>query len=88
VTEKKSLGEKMMGVAGVWQRACSGLGHAMNAVTRRLAMLESVRKSVAIPQIPSKVLFSVGALGSFVWLVTQDLIHPIVIYALQLYLTF
>lgn len=51
-------------------------------------MLESVRKSVAAPQIPAKVVFSAGTLGSFLWLLTQDLIHPIVIYLLQIYLVF
>lgn len=51
-------------------------------------MLESVRKSVAIPEIPTKALFSVGALGSFFWLLAHDLIHPLVIYLLQIYLTF
>lgn len=51
-------------------------------------MLESVRKSVAIPWIPAKVLFSVGSLGSFAWLLAHDLIHPLAIYLLQLYLSF
>jgi len=51
-------------------------------------MLESVRKSVAMPAVPAKALFSVGALGSFSWLLAHDLIHPLVIYLLQIYLTF
>ena len=51
-------------------------------------MLDSVRKHVVIPYVPAKVLLSVGSLASFGWLLSQDLIHPIVVYALQLYLSF
>jgi hypothetical protein len=67
---------------GVWQRPCDR-GEAM----RRNVMLDSVRKHVAVPEIPVKVLLSVGSLASFGWLLSQDLVHPIVIYALQLYLS-
>jgi hypothetical protein len=55
--------------------------------TRRNVMLDSVRKHVAVPEIPVKALLSVGSLASFGWLLSHDLIHPIVIYALQLYLS-
>jgi hypothetical protein len=55
---------------------------------RRNAMLDSVRKYVAIPDVPVKVLLSVGSLVSFGWLLSHDLVHPIVIYALQLFLSF
>lgn len=51
-------------------------------------MVESVRKRVALPQVPVKVLLSTGTLLSFAWLLSHDLIHPLVIYALQLYLAF
>ena len=52
-------------------------------------MLDSVRKQVAtIPHVPVKVLLSVGSIASFGWLLAHDLVHPIVIYALQLYLSF
>lgn len=52
-------------------------------------MLESIRsKSVAIPQIPAKAIWSVSTIGSFLWLVSQDLVHPLVVYLLQVYLTF
>jgi hypothetical protein len=54
---------------------------------RRNVMLDSVRKHVAVPEIPVKVLLSVGSLASFGWLLSHDLVHPIVIYALQLYLS-
>jgi hypothetical protein len=55
---------------------------------RRNAMLDSARKQFAVPYVPVKVLMSVGSLASFGWLLSHDLIHPIVIYALQLFLSF
>lgn len=51
-------------------------------------MLESLRKSVSVPVIPVKMVLSLGTIGSFLWLVGLDLVHPLVIYLLQLYLTF
>jgi hypothetical protein len=55
---------------------------------RRNAMLDSARKQFAVPYVPVKVLLSVGSLASFGWLLSHDLVHPIVIYALQLFLSF
>lgn len=51
-------------------------------------MLESVRRIVAMPRIPVRIAIGAGTLTSFVWLLAHDLIHPIVIYALELYLIF
>jgi len=51
-------------------------------------MLDSVRRFVAVPRIPAKVVFAAGTTASFGWLLAQDLVHPIVIYALELYLIF
>lgn len=51
-------------------------------------MLEWISKRVAVPGIPVKVVLSVGTLASFAWLLGQDLIHPLAIYLLQLYLAF
>lgn len=51
-------------------------------------MLDLIRKRVAVPHVPVNALLSVGTLASFGWLLSHDLIHPIVIYALQLYLAF
>jgi hypothetical protein len=55
---------------------------------RRIAMLDSVRKHVAVPYIPGKVLLSAATLASFGWLLAHDQVHPLVIYALQLFLSF
>ncbi len=62
-------------------------------------MLESTRnRDVAISKGPGNVvpaqmspaqaLFSAGTLLSFAWLLFQNKIHPIVVYILQVYLTF
>jgi hypothetical protein len=53
-------------------------------------ILESVRKhaAAAIPQVPGRILLGAGALTSFAVLLANDMVHPLVIYALQLYLSF
>lgn len=51
-------------------------------------MIDLVRKHVAVPQVSGRVLLSVGTVASFGWLLAHDLIHPLVIYAFQLYLAF
>lgn len=52
-------------------------------------MLESIRRRVqTVPRVPTEALLSAGTLTSFVWLLLQNKIHPIVIYLLQVYLTF
>ena len=56
--------------------------------TRRNPMLDSVRKRVVIPYVPGRILLSAATVGSFAWLLAHDMIHPLVIYALQLYLSF
>jgi hypothetical protein len=69
---------------GAWQRACDGRRQRM----RRTRMPDLVRKSIAIPQLPVKVLLSAATLASFGWLLAHGMVHPIVVYALQLYLSF
>jgi len=51
-------------------------------------MLESARKISTVPEVQVRVLLSVGTIASFGWLLVQDRIHPIVVYCLQLYLSF
>jgi len=51
-------------------------------------MLDSVRKHVAVPYVPGKVLLSAATVASFGWLLAHDQVHPLVIYALQLFLSF
>lgn len=51
-------------------------------------MLDSVRKHVAIPLVPGKVLLSATTIASFAWLLAHDQVHPLVVWALQLYLSF
>ena len=35
-----------------------------------------------------KAVLSTGTIGSFAWLLAQDMINPFVVYLLQLYLAF
>jgi hypothetical protein len=51
-------------------------------------MLDSVRRFVDVPSVSLKAVFAVGTSVSFVWLLAHDLIHPLVIYALEFYLVF
>lgn len=52
-------------------------------------MLDSVRKYVvALPRVPAQALLTAGTVASFAWLLLHNWIHPIIIYALQVYLTF
>jgi hypothetical protein len=71
-----------------WTAAGSGLARWGLVRMRRNHMLDSVRKHVTIPYVPGRVLLSAATVGSFAWLLAHDMIHPLVIYALQLYLSF
>jgi len=51
-------------------------------------MLQSIRKHVAIPAVPSTLVLTAATLTSFGVLLAHDLVHPVVVYALQLYLSF
>jgi hypothetical protein len=51
-------------------------------------MLQALLRHAAIPQVPVRLLLSVGTLTSFVWLLAHDLLDPLVVLALQLYLAF
>ena len=52
-------------------------------------MLNSLRKAaILVPEVPASVLVPVGTIASFGWLLMQGKIHPLVIYCLELYLSF
>jgi hypothetical protein len=52
-------------------------------------MLESTRKNVAaLPKVSVQMSLSVATCASFFWLLLQDQVPPIVVYILQVYLTF
>jgi hypothetical protein len=51
-------------------------------------MIDLVRKHVAVPHVPVRILLSVGTVAGFAGLLAHDMVHPLVIYALQLYLSF
>jgi len=54
----------------------------------KTAMLGTLLEKIAIPRLPVRVMASAGVVGSFAWLLGHDLIHPLVVYLLELYLTF
>ncbi len=51
-------------------------------------MLGSLLKTLSVPHVPVRVVASAGVVSSFFWLLGQNLIHPLVVYLLELYLTF
>ncbi len=51
-------------------------------------MLQSIRRSLAVPQVPSLALATTASVASFGWLLAHDLIAPIFVYLLELYLAF
>ena len=61
------------------ERARFILGHVLESARNRV---------VVLPRIPTQILLSAGTLTSFGWLLLQNKMHPMVIYLLQIYLTF
>ncbi len=51
-------------------------------------MLEAIRKAAALPRISSQTAIAAVTLTSFGWLLVNDLIRPLAVLLLQLYLAF
>ena len=51
-------------------------------------MLETIRRHVEIPRLRLDVVLAVATTFSFGWLLLRDLVHPVAVYLLQLYLSF
>lgn len=51
-------------------------------------MFEIVRQSLALPRLRVDLLLAVATVSSFTWLLVADLVHPLAVYLLQLYLSF
>lgn len=52
-------------------------------------MLDSIRQHAeAFPRISAQAALSAATLASFVWLLAQNRIHPVVVFLLEIYLTF
>jgi len=60
----------------------------LDRVRKHVAIAAVARREMVIPQVPAKMLLSGAVIVSFAWLLSQDMVKPIVIYALQLYLSF
>jgi len=54
----------------------------------RLLMLQAIRRVIALPQVPLQALATVVSMLAFGWLLVNDLVQPIVILLLELFLTF
>ena len=51
-------------------------------------MLEIVRRTVAVPRLRVDIVLATATAFSFGWLLLRDLLHPVAVYLLQLYLAF
>lgn len=51
-------------------------------------MIRTLLQELVIPRFPVRVAASAGVVGSFVWLLAHDLVHPLAVYLLEIFLTF
>jgi hypothetical protein len=51
-------------------------------------MLQAIRRAIALPQVPLQALATIVSVLAFGWLLVNDLVQPIVILLLELFLTF
>lgn len=52
-------------------------------------MLETTRRAVAIfPSFSIETLAAIGTISTFGWLLAHDLVRPIAVYLLEIFLTF
>jgi hypothetical protein len=51
-------------------------------------MMETIRRSVALPRLRVDYLATATTTLAFAWLLINDHIHPLAVYLLQLYLAF
>ncbi len=51
-------------------------------------MLQAIRRAIALPQVSMQALAAVVSVLAFGWLLINDLVQPIVILLLELFLTF
>lgn len=50
-------------------------------------MLRSARRIAAMPLVSTELIFSWVVLGSFLLLLVQDKVHPLLVFFLELYLS-
>jgi hypothetical protein len=51
-------------------------------------MLESIRRALPLPQVPTHTALCGTSVLAFGWLLASDSIQPIAVYLLQIYLAF
>ena len=49
---------------------------------------EATLQEASLSRVPVRALVSAGTISSFGWLLLQNKIHPVLVYLLQVYLTF
>ena len=51
-------------------------------------MLEAIRKAAELPRVPAQALVAAVTFTAFGWLLANDLIRPLAVLLLQLFLAF
>ena len=51
-------------------------------------MIRALLQELTLPRIPVRMVASAGVVSSFVWLLAHDLVHPLTVYLLEIFLTF
>jgi hypothetical protein len=51
-------------------------------------MLDVLRRSAALPAVPVRFLVQGAVIASFLWLLVENQVHPLIVYGMQLYLSF
>ncbi len=51
-------------------------------------MLETLRRTAVVPRLRVDIVLAAATTFCFGWLLLRDLLHPVAVYLLQLYLAF
>ncbi len=51
-------------------------------------MLEMVRRAAEVPAISRQWVWASVSIGSFLWLLAQDAVHPLIVFGLEIFLSF
>jgi len=51
-------------------------------------MIQSLRRSVAVPNLNVEAVAGAATVGAFAWLLAHGYVRPIAVYLLELYLAF
>jgi hypothetical protein len=51
-------------------------------------MVEWVRRAIEVPEISRQAVWTTVSAGSFLVLLAQDAVHPLIVFALEIFLSF